>query len=144
MQVMEILAQKGTDVATIRPDEPIGAAVDRLGEMRIGALVVTTDGSHIEGIVSERDIVRALASGQTDLMNQPTSAIMTAEVITCDLDDRVEELMQLMTARRIRHLPVAPGGSLGGIISIGDVVKSRLAELEQEAKALEDYIRHGR
>ncbi|MFV0260068.1 MAG: CBS domain-containing protein [Acidimicrobiales bacterium] len=141
---MEILAQKGTEVATIGPDEPIGAAVDRLGEMRIGALVVTADGAHIDGILSERDIVRALASGRPDLMNQPTRSIMTAEVITCDLHDRVEELMQLMTARRIRHLPVAPGGTLGGIVSIGDVVKSRLAELEQEAQALENYIRHGR
>jgi CBS domain-containing protein len=144
MQVAEILRRKGYDVATVAPTDSVGEAVELLREHRIGALVVTADGSRIDGIVSERDIVRALGHSPTDLLSRPTSDIMTAEVFTCSPDDRVEQLMSMMTDKRIRHLPVAMDGMLNGIISIGDVVKSRLFELEQETQALEEYIHHGR
>jgi CBS domain-containing protein len=144
MQVAEILRRKGYDVATVAPTDSVGEAVELLREHRIGALVVTADGSRIDGIVSERDIVRALGHSPTDLLSRPTSDIMTAEVFTCSPDDRVEQLMSMMTDKRIRHLPVAMDGMLNGIISIGDVVKSRLFELEQETQALEEYIQHGR
>lgn len=144
MQVAEIIRNKGADVATVAPDVTVAVAVETLREWKVGALVVTTDGSAIAGILSERDIVRALGGPKRTLLDQTVASIMTADVITCTPEDRVEELMSLMTERRIRHLPVVVDGSLGGIISIGDVVKSRLTELENEAKVIEEYIQHGR
>ena len=145
MQVAEILKKKGTDVATVGPAETIATACETLRTYGIGALVVSDDGTSIDGIISERDVVRALGDGpEVELLARPCSDIMTAEVFTCSTDDRVEHLMSLMTENRIRHLPVAVDGSLAGIISIGDVVKFRLSELEAEARHLEDYIHHGR
>ncbi len=145
MQVAEILAKKGEKVATIAPDEPIGAACDVLREHGVGALVVSNDGSSIEGILSERDIVRALTDAPSaDLRQRPCSEIMTTSVVTCGPTDRTEQLMSLMTERRIRHIPVTIDDALAGIVSIGDVVKIRLAELEDETRAMEEYIQHGR
>lgn len=144
MQVIEILNLKGREVATIGPDESIGRAVEILRERGVGALVVTDDGRSIQGILSERDVVRALGhSSESELLARPARDIMTPEVVTCSPLDRVERLMSMMTGRRVRHVPVTVNGDLGGIISIGDVVKSRLSELEHEAKLLEDYIHHG-
>jgi CBS domain-containing protein len=144
MQVAEILRRKGNDVATVAPADTVGTAVEVLRDRGVGALVVTADGTAIDGIISERDIVRALGKSTAELLSRPTSDIMTAEVFTCSPEDRVEHLMSMMTEKRIRHLPVEVEGALKGIISIGDVVKSRLNELEQEARAIEDYIHHGR
>ena len=144
MQVSEILRRKGDDVATVPPDATVAFAVEQLRQWGVGALVVTSDGTTIEGIVSERDIVRALGGPTRTLLDQTVRSIMTTEVFTCSPEDRVDRLMAMMTDNRVRHLPVAVDGRLGGIISIGDVVKSRVTELEDETRALEDYIHHGR
>ena len=145
MQVADILRKKGRHVATISPEEPIGRACDTLRSIGVGALVVSADGASIDGIVSERDIVRALTdASSTDLRLRPCSEIMTSEVITCEPNDRIEQLMSLMTERRIRHLPVVVDAQLTGIVSIGDIVKWRLQELEEETRLMEEYIHHGR
>ncbi|MGI9614263.1 MAG: CBS domain-containing protein [Acidimicrobiales bacterium] len=145
MQVSEILKKKGRHVATISPEEPIGGACDTLRSIGVGALVVSADGVSIDGIVSERDIVRALADApSTDLRQRPCSEIMTSEVFTCEPNDRIEQLMSLMTERRIRHLPVVVDAQLTGIVSIGDIVKWRLHELEDETRLMEEYIHRGR
>lgn len=145
MQVAEILKNKGPDVATIEPSATVAVAVKLLRERGVGALVVTDDDMTIIGILSERDIVRALGLGpRRTLLDQTVGSIMTTEVFTCSLGDRVDALMSLMTEQRTRHLPVEVDGALRGIISIGDVVKHRVSELENEAKAMEDYIHHGR
>jgi CBS domain-containing protein len=147
MQVGDILRQKGTAVATIQPEATVAEAVGALRQWSVGALVVSADGRTIDGIVSERDIVRALGGPRRTLLDQVVDSIMTTPVSTCGPTDRVEELMALMalmTENRIRHLPVEVDGRLGGIVSIGDVVKSRLTELEHEARALEEYLHHGR
>ncbi|MFP5489291.1 MAG: CBS domain-containing protein [Acidimicrobiia bacterium] len=139
MNVQSILGRKGADVATIEQTAGVCDAVQLLGERRIGALVVSGDGRVIEGIISERDIVRVAAKGQLD--NLSVGAVMSTQVITCSPGDGVDRLMALMTERRIRHLPVVDDrGHLAGIVSIGDVVKARLAELEHENQALADYI----
>ena len=141
MNVQSILAAKGNAVATIAADRSLGDAVSALGEHGIGALVVSNDGTHIDGILSERDIVRSIASLSRDSLDTPVSTAMSANVITCQPADTIDKLMAMMTERRIRHLPVIDGsGELAGIISIGDVVKHRLIELEQENSQLHDYI----
>lgn len=144
MQVAELLRGKGSDVATVAPTDSVGHVVDLLRTLNIGALVVSTDASSIDGIVSERDIVRAISEADTDLLERPVASIMTADVHTCAPTDLVDRLMSQMTERRIRHLPVEVDGRLSGIISIGDVVKCRVAELEVEAQQLTEYIQHGR
>lgn len=143
MLVAELLRSKGSDVATVSADATIAAIVEVLRAANIGAVVVSSDGSAIDGIVSERDIVRAL-SPDSELSTQTASQIMTANVVTCAPGDQVDALMSLMTEKRIRHLPVAVDGALAGIVSIGDVVKMRVSQLEAEAQALTDYIQQGR
>jgi CBS domain-containing protein len=143
VQVTEILKLKGTEVATIEPDATVAIAVERLREWKVGALVVTNDGVTIDGILSERDIVRALGGPRRILLDQAVSSIMTTEAITCSPTDRVEQLMVQMTDERIRHLPVTVDGRLQGLISIGDVVKARLTELEAETRVIENYIHYG-
>lgn len=139
MNVQSILGRKGTDVATIAQTASLCDAVRLLGELRIGALVVSGDGQAIEGIVSERDVVRVAADGKLDDLS--VGSVMSTQVVTCSPGDGVDRLMELMTERRIRHLPVVDeGGHLAGIVSIGDVVKARLAALEHENQALADYI----
>ncbi len=141
MNVQSIIGSKGTSVATIEQVATLADAVVRLGEHGIGALVVSGDGRAIEGIVSERDIVRAAARSGTDSFSATVGSVMSTDVITCALGDGVDRLMSLMTERRIRHLPVVDDrGHLAGIVSIGDVVKARLAELEHENQALNQYI----
>lgn len=140
MHVTEILARKGTDVVTVAPDDTIGHAADVLAERRFGALVVSTGDGRIEGILSERDLVRGLSQFPDSLRQQPVSALMTAPVKTCGGGDTTEQLMERMTEHRIRHLPVEQDGRLAGMISIGDVVKARVGELEDEARHLEGYI----
>lgn len=139
MNVQSILGGKGTDVATIAQTASLRDAIGILGERRIGALVVSGDGRVIEGILSERDIVRTAAAGTLDDVS--VGAVMSTNVVTCSAGDGVDRLMSLMTERRIRHLPVVDdNGRLSGIVSIGDVVKARLTELEHENQALADYI----
>ena len=140
MNVESILRTKGQAVATIRPDETVGAAVDALISRNIGALVVSEDGNSVDGIISERDIVHWLAARGADLLALKVSEVMTARVATCDPSDSVDQLMAEMTNRRIRHFPVVQDGRLCGIVSIGDVVKNRLDEVEYEARSLRSFI----
>jgi CBS domain-containing protein len=140
MLVSDLLEGKGTAVATITSDATVGSAVADLARHRVGALVVSPDGRHIEGIVSERDIVRHLSELQTDVLDHPVSSLMSREVRVCSASDDVESIMNLMTEQRIRHVPVVEDGVLVGIVSIGDVVKSRIGELEKDRNELMEYI----
>jgi CBS domain-containing protein len=143
VKVREILDAKGRRVVTIRPDATIATAVHRLALERIGALVASEDGRRVAGILSERDIVAALAGEGADLLSagRRVADLMTRNVVTCAPDDTVKHVMREMTRRRFRHMPVVEGGQLAGIVSIGDVVKSRLEEVELEATVLRDaYI----
>ena len=137
----QILERKGRDVSTVPPDTTIKAVAEAMTAAKVGALVVSSDGTTLTGIVSERDIVRRLADDGPELLDRPVSDLMTSEVHTCSGSDNVDELMHLMTEHRIRHLPVVADGALVGIISIGDVVKTRVDELEAEKEQLVDYIR---
>jgi CBS domain-containing protein len=140
MNVETILRSKGSAVATIRQDETVGAAVTALVSGNIGALVASDDGEHVDGIISERDIVHALADHGPGLLSLTVAEVMTRPVVTCDPTESVAELMAEMTNRRIRHLPVVRDGRLCGIVSIGDVVKNRLDEIEFEARSLRSFI----
>ena len=140
MRISNLLAAKGSSVATIPGDATVAHAVTELARHQIGALVVSADGAHIDGIVSERDIVRSLGDRSDALLEDPVSSIMTRVVATASPDDEVESLMKVMTERRVRHVPVVRDGVLAGIVSIGDVVKSRIDELEQDRKELVEYI----
>ena len=143
MNVETILRNKGSWVATIRPDATIAEAVDMLNRERIGALVVSEDGESVDGVLSERDIVIALGQCGADLLSRTVEEMMTRNVITCEPGDTVGELMAEMTNRRIRHLPVVGEGRLRGIVSIGDLVKNRLDEVEFEASSLRTFIAGG-
>lgn len=141
MQVSVLLQSKGTEVVTVRPDATIAEVAIVLAERRIGAVVVTADGRSIDGVLSERDIVRALARPDDGALAATTAhALMTAEVVTCEPDTTLDDLMSTMTDRRIRHVPVLVDGSLAGLVSIGDVVKHHIATLEHEKQAMQDYI----
>ena len=140
MKVKMMLSTKGNKVVTARSDTTVETAIRMLKLEGIGALVVSDDGSKILGILSERDVVRALVDHGGDLLTMPVSKLMTRTVKTCSPDANIHELMSEMTHGRIRHLPVVEGGKLYGIISIGDVVKNRLEELEMETTVLRDYI----
>jgi CBS domain-containing protein len=140
MNVETILRTKGRAVATIRPDETVGAVVDMLISRNIGALVVSEDGESVDGIISERDIVHGLADRGADLLSLKVADVMTRQVVTCDPAETVDQLMAEMTNRRIRHFPVVQDGRLCGIVSIGDVVKNRLDEVEYEARSLRSFI----
>lgn len=141
MNVQSILAAKGSAVATIEPGATLSTATASLRDHGVGALVVSSDKSAILGILSERDVVRALASHGAGTLGRSVETAMSSDVITCRPSDSIEELMVLMTSRRIRHLPVVDDhGALAGIVSIGDVVKLRLGELENENQKLFEYI----
>ena len=141
MNVHAILSMKGGEVATIGPDATIEVATAALRDRKVGALVVSTDGSQISGIISERDIVRALAERGPATLEGSVASVMSSDVVTCRAADTVHDLMGMMTAQRIRHLPgVDDDGSLAGIVSIGDVVKFRLDELQAENDELYGYI----
>jgi len=143
MNVETILRNKGDWVATIRPDATIADAVNTLNRERIGALVVSADGNSVDGMLSERDIVIALDDYGTELLSRPVDEIMTRNIVTCDPADTVQELMAEMTNRRFRHIPVVKDGRLRGIVSIGDLVKNRLDEVEFEANSLRSFIAGG-
>jgi len=143
MTVSSILKDKGGDVATIKPEASLQEAVRLLADKRIGAVVVTDFADRVAGILSERDIVRATAANGCDALKEQVSAYMTREVVTCQPADSTERLMEMMTAGRMRHLPVLNDGKLTGIISIGDVVKRRIADAELEAESLKAYIASG-
>ncbi|MCU1497866.1 MAG: uncharacterized protein JWM47_1819 [Acidimicrobiales bacterium] len=140
MQVSVLLQTKGSDVVTVGRGERVSEVLAVLAEHRIGAVVVSPDGQHIDGICSERDVVRALARHGADVLDAPVDSLMTTEVVTCQPDTTVEELMNTMTDQRIRHVPVLVDGALAGLVSIGDVVKDRIAALEQETQVLHRYI----
>jgi CBS domain-containing protein len=140
MLISEVIRSKGDLVVTIAPDQTVKTLIDMLDEHRIGALVVSTDGKAIAGIVSERDVVRRLHRDGAAVLEQTVSDIMTADVRTCAPEDNLESTARVMTDARVRHLPVVAAGELVAIISIGDVVKHRMGELEVERDQLVDYI----
>ena len=140
MESGQLLRHKGPEVATIDGSRSVRDALALLADRRIGALVVSSDGRRIDGILSERDVARGLHSRGAGLLGDPVASVMTAEVHTCVPGAGVQDLAQLMTDQRIRHVPVVEDGELVGIISIGDVVKARLDELEDERRRLVDYI----
>jgi CBS domain-containing protein len=140
MRISDILRVKGGQVVTVTPDSDVGQMLTVLAEHRIGAVVVSHDGTSVDGIASERDVVRALAERGARVLAEPVTAIRTAEVCTVVPETHLEDVMRIMTERRIRHVPVVVDGVLRGIISIGDVVKNRIDELETERTALTNYI----
>ena len=143
MNVEIILKTKGNEVATTKPDATLAEVAGELSSRRIGALVVSGDGQSVDGIISERDIVRAVAESGAEALSKPVSTAMTSDVFTCSRHDSMEELMKTMSGKRIRHLPVTEDDRLCGMISIGDVVKYRLEEVEYEAEALRGFIAGG-
>jgi CBS domain-containing protein len=140
MTVKAILSVKGTEVLTIEPTTNLAAAAKLLAERKIGALVVTGPDRRVVGIVSERDIVQELAAHGPAALDLALTEVMTRKVTTCSASDTISSVMERMTAGKFRHLPVLEQGRLAGIVSIGDVVKHRLQEMEREQSALRDYI----
>ena len=143
MHVESILRTKGTAVYTIGDGQQLAEAADMLTKKKIGAVVVLDHAGHVCGVLSERDIVHAIAQKGPAMLTRPVTDFMSTEVVTCSKHDTVDHCMGLMTDRRIRHLPVVEDGHLKGIVSIGDVVKWRIAETEMEANALREYIASG-
>jgi len=141
MTVKAVLSRKGNNVITVEPTAPLSIAIDMLAKYRIGALVVTGTDSRVIGIVSERDVVHALAERGADALRQPLAEVMTRKVITCTERDKLVELMEQMTHGKFRHIPVVEQSRLIGIVSIGDVVKHRVEEMQRDTEALQDYIR---
>ena len=140
MRIHDVLANKPSpDVVTISPDAPVRQLVALLAQYNVGALVVSSNGSTVEGIVSERDVVRRL-NDDSAILDAQVGAIMTPDVQTCEPHDQLNDLMQLMTDHRIRHVPVLKDDALVGIISIGDVVKGRMSELEFERDQLDHFV----
>jgi len=140
MTVCAILSAKGHQVVSVEPDVKLATAVKLLSERRIGSVLVMS-GTRIDGILSERDVVRALDQRGAGALDEPVSAAMTRKVVSCRLSDTVTYLMEVMTSERFRHLPVVEDDRLVGLVSIGDVVKLRLQEYEAEQEALRDYIK---
>ena len=142
MLIATLLGEKGGFVATIRPEQTVSELLVQLARHNVGAIVVSEAVGSIDGIVSERDVARHLVQRGASLLDEPVASLMTRDVQTCSPDDNVESLMLTMTRARIRHVPVLDDDNLVGIVSIGDVVRSRLDELEGERKDLIDYITH--
>lgn len=140
MTVRLLLQKKSGSLITISPDAPLTEAVSSLAEHRIGAIVAVSGDGRLEGILSERDVVRILAEKGTEILSSPVSSVMTRAVVTCGPDESIAVIMERMTRGRFRHVPVVENGRLGGIISIGDVVKHRVEEMERESAELRDYI----
>lgn len=143
MNVARILKDKGRVVTTASPDMKISQIVQKLAEKRIGALVICDQDNHVLGIISERDIVRALAAHGGSVLDDPVTRYMTSEVVTCTEKDSCTKLMEEMTSHRFRHMPVVENDRLIGIVSIGDVVKQRIALAELEASSMREYIATG-
>ncbi len=140
MNVAQILAGKGREVVSVQPHRTLAEAIKTLGDKRIGAVVVTGADGSLLGILSERDIIRVLAQAGPAALDHAVSRVMTGKVVTCRSETSVDELMEIMTAGRFRHVPVVEDGRMVGIVSIGDVVKHRVAEIEAESRAMRDYI----
>ena len=140
MRITDVLRRKGDSVVTITPTETVRELLAALAGHRVGALVVSSDGRRVDGIVSERDVVRRLHSDGAGVLDRPVADIMTADVHTCDPDVTTDDMMSEMTRHRFRHVPVVVDGHLAGIVSIGDVVKYRLDELQSERDQLTAYI----
>lgn len=140
MKISDVLRSKGSDVVTASPDDTVADLLTALAEHGIGAAVVSSGDGAVDGIVSERDVVRHLHRTGTGVLDQPVSAIMTADVHTCTSQDDLSDLESRMTERRIRHVPVVEDGRLVAIVSIGDVVKHRIRDLAAERDQLEAYI----
>lgn len=140
MRISDVIRAKGNAVVTVKPDLDVRALLGVLAEHRIGAVVVSSDGTTVDGIVSERDVVRALAARGATVISEPVSEIMTSEVQTCTPETPVVELMSVMTHGRFRHVPVVVDDRLVAIVSIGDIVKNRVGELEIERDSLTSYI----
>jgi CBS domain-containing protein len=142
MQVSGLLQTKGAEVVTVSPEVTVNEVLSVLARHGIGAVVVSPDGRALHGVLSERDIVRALAERGADALGEAASRQMCTELVTCEPDTTVEQLMATMTERRVRHVPVLVDGVLAGLVSIGDVVKDRIDGLETETQVLHDYIAH--
>jgi CBS domain-containing protein len=140
MTVRSILDSKGHQVLSVEPDAKLATAVKMLGEKKIGAVLVMSDG-RLEGILSERDIVRVLSERGAQVLDEPVSAVMTRKVVSCRQSDTVAGIMEMMTLGKFRHLPVIEEGKVVGLISIGDIVKRRVHEYEAEQEALQNYIK---
>jgi CBS domain-containing protein len=143
MRVADVLRSKGSEVATVPPGVSVYGLLEDLARHNVGAMVVADGRGDVIGIVSERDVVRRLHERGAGLLTAPVEEIMTTHVVTCDPNDGVDSLAEVMTARRIRHMPVVEDGRLVGIVSIGDVVKSRIQQLESDREQLESYIAQG-
>ncbi|MEG3616575.1 CBS domain-containing protein [Isoptericola haloaureus] len=144
MRVTETLRHKGDEVVTVTPGASVRDLLALLAEHRIGAVVVSGDGTHVDGIVSERDVVRRLHHDGDGVLDASVAQLMTVDVHTCRPETPLDDLMAVMTERRVRHVPVLDDGRLVGIVSIGDVVKRRMAEVQAERDQLTDYITGGR
>lgn len=140
MQVQTLLNAKGSEVTTIKPTSSLKELAGLLKANKIGAVVVSKDGTSIAGIVSERDMVHRLTDFGPKFLSVSVSEIMTREVLTCTPQDTVDDCMELMTGRRVRHLPVEEAGKLVGLVSIGDIVKAKIEEIQVEAESLKQYI----
>ncbi len=140
MTVRQVLSGKGADVVTIAPDKTLAQAAKLLADKRIGAVVVSSDEKAVAGILSERDIIRALARNGAAALDQKVADSMTRDVVTCSMQADADHLMRLMTDGKFRHVPVVEDGVLVGIVSIGDVVNRRLSDIEAEQQALKQYI----
>ena len=143
MNIAQILKSKGRAVATARPDATLGEIIGKLAQRRIGAIVIVGDNGEVAGILSERDVIRRLGERGAEALQEPASQIMTAAVITCQESSTLDELMELMTQGRFRHVPVIEDGALVGIVSIGDIVKNHIAEVEMEVTAMRGYFATG-
>lgn len=143
MTVKAILDLKGRDVATVKRNETLHNAAKMLTEYKIGAVVIVDEDGRIAGILSERDIVRVIARGEHDVLTKPVSEVMTKKVKICAEHNTINEVMEIMTRQRFRHMPVEVNGKLAGIVSIGDVVKWRMEEVEREAEEIRNYIATG-
>jgi CBS domain-containing protein len=141
MTVRAILDTKGHQVETVQPGAKLSAAVKLLGEKKIGAVLVLNMAERIEGVLSERDIVRVLSERGAEVLDEPISNVMTRKVVSCKQSDTVGAIMEMMTLGKFRHLPVVEDGQLVGLISIGDIVKWRVQEYEREQEALREYIK---
>jgi CBS domain-containing protein len=140
-KVSSVLKHKGHEVVTVAPDQTVTAVVKVLAQNRIGAVPVVNEKGQIIGIISERDIIRGMAQHAGSVLTLAADKLMSRDVKTCSSEDQLDDLMEVMTRQRIRHLPVIADGALHGIVSIGDVVKQRLEEVQSEAEELRNYIR---
>lgn len=143
MNVASILKLKGRAVSTARPDASLLDVAQKLSAKKIGAIVVVGDSGHVVGIISERDIIRAIAVRGADALTQSVSEVMTRNIVSCQETSEIDELMETMTKGRFRHVPVIEAGALVGIVSIGDVVKHHVAEVEMEVSAMKSYLATG-